>query len=258
MPVWRRLKSREGRPTHGSSSFIARCIAILQLLACPGLATASHLWPIPQREELNGPPLAVAQSLAITYNGPSQVAQKAAKRFSKEFARLLRRQEPDFDLCGIEPCDDVKYDTQVRHGSRLLETISLSLISHDDEFNSGAINESYTLRIPSGASSGIIEAASPYGALHGLQTLTLLIDEHRQQLPHDNITVEDAPDFEFRSLTVDTSRRFFPMTLLRKIVDSMAMAKLNVLHLHLADFARLSVESKEFPELNVGYLSGKP
>jgi hexosaminidase len=48
---------------------------------------------------------------------------------------------------------------------------------------------------------------------------------------------------------VDTGRRFFPMPLLENLLNTMAGAKLNVLHLHASDMCRFGVESKVFPNL---------
>ena len=39
-------------------------------------------------------------------------------------------------------------------------------------------------------------------------------------------------------------RRFFPVKLIYNILDGMSYNKLNVLHWHLSDFCRFSVESK--------------
>ena len=49
------------------------------------------------------------------------------------------------------------------------------------------------------------------------------------------ISPSDGPRFKYRGLMVDCARHFIPITMLRRIVDTMAYAKLNVLHLHLSD-----------------------
>jgi N-acetyl-beta-hexosaminidase len=41
--------------------------------------------------------------------------------------------------------------------------------------------------------------------------------------------------------------RFFPMPLVKNLMDTMAANKLNVLHLHASDMCRFGVESKLFP-----------
>ena len=43
---------------------------------------------------------------------------------------------------------------------------------------------------------------------------------------------------------IDAGRRFFPVPLVKNLMDTMAGAKLNVLHLHASDMCRFGVESK--------------
>lgn len=47
--------------------------------------------------------------------------------------------------------------------------------------------------------------------------------------------VFDGPQYDWRGLMVDSGRRFFPVPLLQNLMDTMAGAKLNVLHLHASD-----------------------
>ena len=39
-------------------------------------------------------------------------------------------------------------------------------------------------------------------------------------------------------------RRYFPFELVKNILDGMSFVKLNVLHLHILDWCRFSVQSK--------------
>ena len=47
---------------------------------------------------------------------------------------------------------------------------------------------------------------------------------------------------------IDAGRRFFPMPLVRNLLDTMVGNKMNVLHLHASDMCRFGVESKAFPK----------
>jgi hexosaminidase len=51
--------------------------------------------------------------------------------------------------------------------------------------------------------------------------------------------MQDSPGYGWRSLMIDTGRRFFPMPLVQNLLDTMAAVKLNVLHLHASDLCRL-------------------
>ena len=49
---------------------------------------------------------------------------------------------------------------------------------------------------------------------------------------------------------IDSGRRFFPMDLVKNLMDTMAANKMNVLHLHASDMCRFGVESKLYPALH--------
>ena len=86
-----------------------------------------------------------------------------------------------------------------------------------------------------------------------MESFYQLLEPNKAGLPHDSISIEDEPLFAHRSIMLDTGRRLFPLSFVRSVIDAMAMAKLNVLQLHLSDMGRIAWESKLFPELNVGY-----
>jgi len=92
--------------------------------------------------------------------------------------------------------------------------------------------------------SGItLRASERAGVLHGIQTLRQLLPAwasglapvpgRRIVLPHTNI--RDAPRFAWRGMHLDVARHFQPLASLFRLVDLLAMHKLNVLHLHLTD-----------------------
>jgi len=233
-------------------------VFLVELASRYGASQAVYVWPVPQREQMSGPPLALAPLFAVTYVGESEIATEAAKRYTNEFRDLLRWSSEVAPAQDIKSCFNDTLQAIEGHHLQMLRNLSLVIVSHSDKLESYEVNESYIIRVTPEITTGVIEAHSPFGALHGLQTFMLLVDMQNRQLPHDNITIVDTPDFPHRSLMVDTARRFYPIPFLERILDSMAMAKLNVLHLHLSDYARLSVESKLFPELNVGYMAGEP
>ena len=48
---------------------------------------------------------------------------------------------------------------------------------------------------------------------------------------------------------LDAGRRHYPVSLVKTVMDGMAAAKLNVLHLHLSDFGGFRVQSERYPAL---------
>ena len=108
-------------------------------------------------------------------------------------------------------------------------------------------NYEYSVKIGEGKIR--IEASSVYGALYGMESLLQLVDKETGTIAGDDIEIVDKPDYAWRGLMIDSGRRFFPMPLVKNLLDTMASAKLNVRHLHASDMCRFGVESKTYPNL---------
>ncbi|WP_246876546.1 family 20 glycosylhydrolase, partial [Pantoea ananatis] len=91
----------------------------------------------------------------------------------------------------------------------------------------------YTLTVD--ASGVDITANTRFGALRAMETLLQLIQNGAENtsLPCD--TIEDSPRFPWRGLLLDSARHFIPLPDIKRQIDGMAAAKLNVLHWHLTD-----------------------
>ena len=61
--------------------------------------------------------------------------------------------------------------------------------------------------------------------------------------------IVDAPAYKWRSLMLDVSRHFEPISFIKKQIDVMAQYKFNRLHLHLTDAAGWRIEIKRYPRL---------
>lgn len=136
-----------------------------------------------------------------------------------------------------------------------------------DETLGPATPENYALTIPAHNTTvvGSITATTVYGAIHAFETLTQLCgldssDPHRVGGSPFNysgvgyigvapVLVMDAPRFRHRGLMIDTGRRYIPCATIKKIIDGLAMIKLNVLHWHLSDSQSFPSESLLFPGL---------
>ena len=65
----------------------------------------------------------------------------------------------------------------------------------------------------------------------------------------------DAPRLAYRALMVDVARNFLDKTFILRLLNVMAMYKMNVLHLHLTDDQGWRLEVPTLPELtNVSML----
>lgn len=63
------------------------------------------------------------------------------------------------------------------------------------------------------------------------------------------VTINDAPRFAYRGLLVDVARHFFDVNEMKKVLDIMALHKLNTLHWHLTDDQGWRIEIPGYPEL---------
>lgn len=62
-------------------------------------------------------------------------------------------------------------------------------------------------------------------------------------------TIEDAPRFSYRGQHLDVARHFFNVDEVKKVIDMMALHKLNILHWHLTDDQGWRIEIKKYPRL---------
>lgn len=101
----------------------------------------------------------------------------------------------------------------------------------------GPADERYLLTI--NEDRVVVRAAELTGVARALTTLTQMLavapggDAQGVSLPCARIL--DAPRYAWRGLSLDLSRAFFTLGEVRRVIDLLALYKLNVLHLHLTD-----------------------
>ena len=111
-----------------------------------------------------------------------------------------------------------------------------------------ADDESYQLQIEPDRIR--LDAQSSTGVLYGLMTLSQLIRCDSTGCQVATLRITDQPRFRWRGLLLDSARRFIPLADIRRTLDGMAAAKLNVLHWHLTDDQGWRIESKAYPKLH--------
>jgi len=100
----------------------------------------------------------------------------------------------------------------------------------------GLPDERYSLTVETG--QVVLRAPEPVGVARGLTTLIQLTatrygGEGEVSVPGGRIV--DAPRYAWRGLSLDLARRFFTPGEVRRVIDLLALYKLNVLHVHLTD-----------------------
>ncbi|KAK4766221.1 hypothetical protein SAY87_007863 [Trapa incisa] len=139
------------------------------------------------------------------------------------------------------------------------DVVKLNVIVHSasEDLQLG-IAESYSLVVGRSHNQSIIgeatiEATTVFGALRGLETFSQLCTfdyGSKTVLIHNTPwIIHDRPRFKYRGLLLDTSRHYFPVDVIKHILESMSFAKLNVLHWHIIDEQAFPLEVPSYSKL---------
>ena len=119
--------------------------------------------------------------------------------------------------------------------------------------NTAATGEAYQITV---TRDSIRISGTPSGIFRGIQTLRQVMppsieSDMRLDGPWTvpALTVSDEPRFSWRGAMLDVSRHFFTVDEVKQYIDLLALYKLNVLHLHLADDQGWRIEIKSRPRL---------
>ncbi len=102
----------------------------------------------------------------------------------------------------------------------------------------------------------VLTAAAPAGLFYGVQTIRQLLPprvEYTATLPRSltipAVEITDRPRYPWRGMMLDVARHFFQVEDVERVIDLMALYKLNRLHLHLSDDQGWRVEIPAYPDL---------
>ena len=73
--------------------------------------------------------------------------------------------------------------------------------------------------------------------------------EALRELVEQGVRISDSPRFGWRGVHLDCCRHFMPLEFIKKLLDAMALYKLNVFHWHLTDDQGWRLEIKKYPRL---------
>ena len=117
-------------------------------------------------------------------------------------------------------------------------------------------SEAYTLEVS--PKEIIIEASDAKGFFYALQTIRQLLPaaiekeevaDKKVKWSIPAVSIQDEPRFGYRALLLDAARYFIPKENVLRIIDCMAMLKINTLHFHLTDDNGWRLEIKKYPRL---------
>ncbi|KAK8808634.1 hypothetical protein WA158_008535 [Blastocystis sp. Blastoise] len=185
------------------------------------VCNAVNVWPLPQKMIEDGQSIQLSKTFTIVSTSASSVVSFAIEKYKNIIG------------VGLDDSGFSKLEIIIRSKNEKL-----------------ALDTQYGYNITLSNDHGTLSTESVYGVLYGLETFSQLIVNNT--ITHNKVEIVDFPDYVHRGIMIDTGRRFIPVHTVKMLLDSMPYNKLNVLHFHLSDFCRVSIESKHFPELTAG------
>jgi hexosaminidase len=185
---------------------------------------------------------------------PSSIQQGSGElRIEASFSvALTGHTEPRLDHSVARFLKQLNRETAFPNLAKSATTGKATLTIHTDhaskEIQELGEDESYTLEVT--ADGAKLNAATPLGAMHGLQTFLQLVEPGVNCFDVPVVTINDHPRFPWRGLMFDVGRHFIPLDVLRRNIDGMEAVKMNVFHWHLSENQGFRIESKKFPRLH--------
>ena len=204
------------------------------LLLCAAGASAQeqprlHLMPWPASLQTGSGSLRIDSSFSVALTGHAEARlDRAVQRFLRQLSR-----QTAIPLSAAKASAKPTLTVHTDHASKEVQELGE--------------DESYTLSIT--ADGAHIEAPTPLGAMHGLQTFLQLVDVTPDGFTAPAISIQDKPRFPWRGLMIDVARHFIPLDVLKRNLDGLEAVKMNVFHWHLSENQGFRVESKKFPRL---------
>ena len=116
----------------------------------------------------------------------------------------------------------------------------------DPGFKGGSA-EAYRLQVDG---NGVrVTASEPAGLFYGGATLWQLATASGKDIRIAAVEIEDAPRFAWRGFMLDSARHFQSLDEIKKLLDVMALQKMNTFHWHLTDDQGWRIEIKRYPKL---------
>ena len=104
-------------------------------------------------------------------------------------------------------------------------------------------------RLEAGREAIVILAKTATGVFYGVQSLLQLVRKEDRRVWVPAVSVQDQPRFAWRGMMLDVGRYFYSVDFIKKLLDNMALYKMNRFHWHLTDDQGWRIEIKKYPEL---------
>ncbi len=180
--------------------------------------------PLPARVTISEEEIIITDQSGIFVDGKFQRAgQVIVDAFNRNFGFTLISNTDDIDHSIIR----IVFDENLE----------------DDEYNIEVDREKV-----------LMKANSPEGAFYAAQTFRQImwnadIDTGNAKIAIQHIKVSDQPGNPYRGFHMDLSRHLFSKEFIFRIIDQMALYKLNILQLHLTDDQGWRIQIEKYPKL---------
>ena len=219
------------RPTKTTVCFAVLCVLSVSLSATRLRGQNNNLMPQPASFSAGQGRLVIDGSFRAALSGYQELRLSAA---AERLMARLRKQT------GIPLAPGLETDASKA-------TLVIQCDHAGEPVQSVKEDESYRLEVTS--SQARLTAATPVGALRGIETFLQLVDLDAAGFRVSAVRIQDQPRFPWRGLMIDVARHWMPIEVVRRNLDGMAAVKLNVFHWHLSDDQGFRVESKRYPKL---------
>jgi hexosaminidase len=221
---------------------------VLALAALVGALVSAHLAAgtqgrAPSFSTIVPKPLAQAPERgSFALRPTARIVVRAQDTESARVARLL--------AASLRPATGYRLPVSAVRGNAPEGSIALALVPGDRQLG----EEGYRLSV---AQTGVtLIAARAAGLFWGTQTMRQLLPPQiesgvrRSEAWHVPFgTIHDRPRFAWRGAMLDVARHFFGVDEVKRLVDLMALYKLNRLHLHLTDDQGWRIAIRSRPRL---------
>ncbi|KAK2760220.1 N-acetyl-glucosamine-6-phosphate deacetylase [Arachnomyces sp. PD_36] len=151
------------------------------------------------------------------------------------------------------------FEPEIVNGTSTIESVQIEIVStakySGEAHPSPNVGEAYSLSI-SEDGSVLITTTSGAGGLHALQTFAQLFYAHSQSdsgvyTSYAPVNIVDEPEFAHRGLNLDISRNWIPPKDVLRVIEAMAVNKMNRLHIHATDAQSWPLEIPSLPNLAI-------
>ncbi|VVC99098.1 unnamed protein product [Leptidea sinapis] len=207
--------------------------------------TKGEVWPKPQEE--------IKDTAFYKFN-PSHFSVKVTGHNCTILAKAIERysyiiKSKNGVRRSLEPRRKKKSAHRSSSYQGRLAGLDVELTAPCEEYPHFEMDESYNLNV---SATSVLRSSSIWGAIRGLETFAQLfyLTDDRNELRVNKTQISDYPRYSHRGLLLDTSRHYISMSTILKMLDAMAMNKMNVFHWHIVDDQSFPYQSERFPELS--------